>query len=298
MRHFREARAQHPDDAQVAFYLARALHLDTKVGEAEETYRAAVALQPDLGEAWLRLSEILVEQGRFTDALDALASLGAARGGGPHLDYQKGFIFSKMGRFADAERLLRRSLAARPASTDSWYLLGVNAQRQGRDTEAVEAFAEVLRRDPDYADAWFNQGNALARLGRIAAAEQALARFASVNEARERDRAVAIRLRALRKGAEMALQAGHSEAAEKQVSEANALASGTPWVARLRGELLLARAQSDEARAALRQAAALNSREPAEHAALARAFVRLGDAAAARREEAIARRLLAEGRTP
>ena len=298
VRQFREAWTQRPDDPQVAFYLGRALHLDTKIGEAEEVYRAALALQSDLGEAWLRLSEIQVEQGRFEDALDTLTALEAARGGGPNLDYQKGFLFSKMGRFEEAERLLRRSLASRPTSTDAWYLLGLNAQRQGSDTEAVAAFGEVLRRDPDYADAWFNRGNALARLGRTADAEQALARFALVNEAREREQASAIRLRSLRKGAEMALQAGQTEAAEKQVEEAAAAASGLPWVARLRGEILLASERSDEARAALSQAAALNSTEPAEHVALARAFRQVGDEAAALREEQAARRLLAEGRAP
>ena len=295
LRDLREARRRHPDDAQVAFSLARALHADTKLGEAEAAYRAAVALQPDLGEAWLRLSEILVEQGRLTAALDALAALEKARGGGPNLDYQVGFVLSKMGRFKGAERLLQRSLAARPGNPDAWYVLGLNAQRQGRNEEAARAFSEALRRDPGYADAWFNLGNALARLGRTDEAGQALARFASVNEAREKARARAARLHSLRKGAEIALESGDLEATRRQIDEAAAAVPGLPWVARLRGHVLLAGDRREEALVALRQAAALNSPEPAEHMALALAFRQAGDEASARREEREARRLLSEG---
>ena len=292
----REAHRQRPADAEAAFHLARALHLDTKLGEAEEAYREAVRIQPELGEAWLHLSEILVEQGRLEEALATLEGLERARGGGPNLDYQKGFILSKLGRFDAAQTFLRHSLAARPGNADAWYGLGINAQRQGRDEEAAVAFSTALRHDPAYTDALFNLGNAMARLGRAAEAEQALARFASVNEAQEQGRARQARLRTLRRGAEMDLQGERLDAVQRQIDEAGELAPALPWVARLQGELLLARGRRPEALVHLRQAAALNSPDAAEHLALARALRRAGDEEAAGHEEREARRLLARGR--
>jgi len=96
----------------------------------------------------------------------------------------------------------------------------------------------------------------------------------------------------------MALEAGEAEAAHEQVEEAAAFTAGLPWVARLRAEVFLATERLDDARGALVQAAALNSSEAAEHVALARAFRRVGDESAARREEQVARRLLVERQAP
>ncbi|MFQ5719002.1 MAG: tetratricopeptide repeat protein [Acidobacteriota bacterium] len=295
LRALREARRRHPDDPQVAFFLARALHIDTKLGEAEAAYRAALALQPGLGEAWLRLSEIYVEQGRLEDALEALEGMGWARGGGPQLDYQKGFVLSKLGRFRASEQFLRRSLAARPGSPDTLYVLGLNAQRQGDDQAAARAYAEVLAHDPDYSDAWFNLGNALARLGRDDEAQAALERFASVNEAREREKAIQARLRSLQKGVEMDLEAGRLDGAVASLDMADRTRPGLAWVSRLRGELLLAQGRRDDALVSLRRSAALNAPDAAEHLALSRAFHAAGDETAASREEQLARDLLSGG---
>ncbi len=291
----REARARRPADGAIAFYLGRLLHADTKLGEAEEAYRAAVAADPTLAEGWLRLSEILVEQGRLEEALASLESLGRIRGGGPNLDYQVGFVLSKMGRHEQAEGHLRTSLQQEPRNPNAWYVLGLNAQRQGEDEQAAGAFRSALEADPAYADAWFNLGNALARLGRPEEARQALERFAAVNEARERDAARQARLVALQRGAEMDLERGRPESAASQVEEAATLDAGAPWVHRLRGELLLQAARRDEALDSLRRAAALNPDAPEEQLALAAAFSKAGDEEAARRHRQVAQSLLAGG---
>jgi len=286
---------ENPGDVGLAFFLGRALHADTKLGKAEAAYRAALQVDPGLGEGWLRLSEIYMEQGRLPEALTCLQSLGQNRGRGPALDYQEGFVLSKMGRLQEAADMLQRSIQARPDNPHAWYIYGVTAQRAGDDAKAVEAFQRVLRLDPTYADAWFNIGNALARMGRTKDAQDALQRFAVVNVAREEAASTASNLRVLRKGAEMDLEQGDIELAEIQIAEAEQIRPGEPWVQRLWGEVALARGDRPEALQRLGKAAALNSRDPDEHLALAAAFQEAGDSRASNRHRSEAERLFQSG---
>jgi superkiller protein 3 len=289
-----QAHQERPRDSAIAFFLGRAFNTDTKLARAEEAYRAALAIEPGLAEAWLRLSAIYVEQGRLAEALECLQSLGRERGRGPNLDYQEGFVLSKMGRFQEASDMLQRSLRARP-SPDAWYIYGITAQRVGDDDQAVGAFQRALSLDPSYADAWFNLGNALSRQGRTKEAEEALRRFADVNVLQEEAAALASNLRVLRKGAEMDLQDGNLERAAAQVAEAEEIDRGQPWVERLRGELLLAQGRREDCVEHLRRSEALNARDPEEQMALARAFRMAGDAEVADRHRREAERLLKRG---
>jgi tetratricopeptide (TPR) repeat protein len=286
---------QNPDDAGMAFFLGRALHADTKLGKAEAAYRAALKADPGLAEGWLHLSEIYLEQGRLPEALDCLQSLGRSRGRGPALDYQEGFVLSKMGRFQEAEQMLQRSLQVQPDNPHAWYIYGVTAQRAGDDVKAVEAFQRALRLDATYADAWFNIGNALARLGRIQEAQDALQRFAAVNVAREVAASTASNLRVLRRGAEMDLEQGELELVEIQIREAEKVRPAEPWVQRLWGELALARGDGPAALERLGRSAALNSGDPDEQLALAAAFEKAGDTDAANRHRREAERLFQTG---
>ncbi|MCZ6746066.1 MAG: tetratricopeptide repeat protein [Acidobacteria bacterium] len=289
-----KAREEHPSDPAIAFYLGRAFNTDTKLARAEEAYRAALAIEPGMAEAWLRLSAIYVEQGRLAEALECLRSLGRERGRGPNLDYQEGFVLSKMGRFPEAMAMLQSSLKARP-SPDAWYIYGVTAQRAGDDDQAVGAFQRALSLDPSYADAWFNLGNALSRQGRTKEAEDALRRFADLNVAKEEAASLASNLRVLRRGAEMDLQDGNLDRVEAQIVEAEAIDPGQPWVERLRGELLLAQGQREACLEHLRRSEALNARDPGEQMALARAFRMAGDPEVAKRHRHEAERLLKVG---
>jgi tetratricopeptide (TPR) repeat protein len=283
---------EQPSDPVGWFYLARAQHIDTKLGEAEKAYLEALRLEQGLAEAWLHLSNMYVEQGRLPEALDALRNLARVRGRGPMLAYQEGFVLSKMGRFKEAETMLHGSLRVKSDNPDAWYILGVNAQRSGDNESAVKAFERCLSFDPGYADAWFNMGNALARLGRMEEAQEALGRFAAVNEERERQMAVTSNLQVLQKGAEMDLLEGRLDTVEGQVAEAEQVRPGMPWTYRVRGELLLARGHTEEALAKLREAAEMNPAEAEEHLALASAFRRAGDQEAADHHDSIAREML------
>ena len=288
----REARQRYPDRAGAHYYLGRALQLDTKLAAAETAYRDAVRLDPSLWEVWLRLSQIAVANGRLEDAWEYIQRLEQERGADINVDYQKGNVLSKMGRLEEADRMLRQALQIQPDRTDAWYSLGLNDLRRGRLNEAAEAFSRVLEIDDLYAGAWFNLGNALARLGREAEAEQALSRFAAAHATLEQQSARDSRLQVLRRGAQEDLKAGRLAQAERQIREAEEIAPAQPWTARLRGELLLAEGQREESVVHLRRAATLNSPEPEEHLALARAFRLAQDTEAAAKHEQEARRLL------
>jgi tetratricopeptide (TPR) repeat protein len=291
----RRLRDAHPEDPYGHFYLGRALHLDTKLGEAEAAYEAAIDRAPGLAEAWGYLYAIFMEQGRHEEALAALEAVQQKQGAGPRLAYQKGYVLSKMGRYDEADRWFNASLAAQPGHADAWYGLGVNAVRRGDDRMAVEAFRRVLQVDATYSDAWFNLGNALARLGREPEAVEALARFEAVNAKRERDKATQARLNALRTGAEVDLGAGRIHEAGRQIEAAEREAGAQPWTIRMKGSILIREGRLSEAREVLRAAAALDPPDIVERLALAEALREAGDEAAAAAVEAAAQERLAAG---
>ena len=281
-----------PHDPDLVCTLGRALHLDTRLGDAEKAYRECITLDPRRVEVWLQLSEIWLEQGRLDEAMAAVDRIAAARGVGPQVHYQRGFIFSKQGQFAAAERELRAALALKPDHADAWYVLGLNAQRQGHDTDAIAAFQAAIRIRPDDADAWFNLGNASARLGKEAEAAEALGRFAAVQRARDQDRARAATLRALQVGAAADLAAGHAARATGQAREALALAPATCWALRTLAQIDMAEGRRAQAEEGLKRAAAVAPPDPQEQRDLATAFRQAGDEAAARRHEQEAVRLV------
>lgn len=107
----------------------------TRVAEAERLFRRAIALRPDLPDAYYNLSTALVLQGRYGEAeaplREYMTRVPAAASGPERL----GLVYLLEGRHAQAVPLLREALARK---TDSTSLRGYLAQ-------ALEGAARQLR---------------------------------------------------------------------------------------------------------------------------------------------------------
>lgn len=103
---------------------------------ALEAYRAALASDPGLGEAWHGIGAALARAGRLAESVDAY----------------------------------ERATQVLPGSALTWYNLGSVYGRLGDDVRARDAFEHALRLDPGHLEARFSLGVALAKLGDLEAA--------------------------------------------------------------------------------------------------------------------------------
>ena len=128
---------------------------------AAEALRQALAVKPDLAEAWRALGDCLFRQGDAPGAEAAFAEHERACVRDPALREPADAIFA--GDLARADQLLRARLAAAPADSVALRMLGDTLARLARDGEAERMLALSLEIDPGYAGARFGYANALFR---------------------------------------------------------------------------------------------------------------------------------------
>lgn len=92
-------------------------------------------------QADLRPIETLIEQGRYSQAEQALRSLSVSNG---EIDYLLGFALIPLYRFDEAEEALRRSVDAQPANIDRLHALAKSLLEQGKNLAAIEILDRAL----------------------------------------------------------------------------------------------------------------------------------------------------------
>jgi glycosyltransferase involved in cell wall biosynthesis len=139
--------------------------------EAEVQWRAALAERADFEPAWVGLSELYNQQGRWSD-LDYLLERLEGQGVAPaRLGWLRARGQAQRKEYAAARRTLAHVIAQDPQALGPRVLLSQVLLQEGRDWEGAErALREVLALDPDHAETRHNLGLLLRRLGREAVA--------------------------------------------------------------------------------------------------------------------------------
>ncbi|MBN1675897.1 MAG: tetratricopeptide repeat protein [Kiritimatiellae bacterium] len=169
-----------PDSAIGHHVLALSLRGVGKTQAAIEHLEQAVRLQPGYADAHDELGEILLEAGRYADAIRHFSRAAAVR---PKCDefrtditrahYRYANVLVARGRLRDATKQYRSALALNPALPEAAYNLANTLCKQGENTAARRWYRHALDINPDYVDARYNLGNLLAKQGKTgAAAEQ------------------------------------------------------------------------------------------------------------------------------
>jgi hypothetical protein len=122
----------------------------TRAAEAEGLLRRAIALRPDLPDAYYNLGTALVLQGRYADAESPLRSYMERAPWSASGSERLGLVYLLQGRYEPAVPLLRAAFVLRPQAPDLRHYL-VQAlegqaqalQTQGRSGEADMLLAEV-----------------------------------------------------------------------------------------------------------------------------------------------------------
>ncbi|HEX9630946.1 MAG TPA: tetratricopeptide repeat protein [Gemmatimonadales bacterium] len=141
-QHARRRGRDDPADADGWFALA--LELETAApAEAEEAYRHALQLNPDLPEALINLGRMLQAQTRLHEAED----------------------------------LYRRARTVQPDLAVAVFNLGTVLDEQRRLQEAIEAYRSAVELDPEFADAHHNLSGLYDQAGNAVAAFRHLRRY-------------------------------------------------------------------------------------------------------------------------
>lgn len=146
----RHGRAE-PADAEGWFDLGLELERAAPA-EAEEAYRRALQINPDLAEALVNLGRLLQSQGRLHEAED----------------------------------LYRRARTAQPDLAVAIFNLGTVLDEQERHHEALEAYRAAIEVAPDFADAHYNLSGLYERDGNAVAAFRHLRRYRELTGRRAR----------------------------------------------------------------------------------------------------------------
>ncbi len=136
--------------------------------EAEAAFRHVVAMDATYGLGYAKLAQVLLEQGRTLEALDAIGEAGT-RGGDPFfIAAIRGDIYAEMDRHSDAADAYDQALAFEP--DDHWALHQAALEHglAGNTARASELFQSALEQDREGChQTLIDYGDHLRRLGRI-----------------------------------------------------------------------------------------------------------------------------------
>ncbi|MCE1180851.1 MAG: tetratricopeptide repeat protein [Rhodocyclales bacterium] len=161
------------------FDAALQAHRAGNLAQAESLYRDILRQQPTQFDCWQLLGALLVQAGRYGEALPCLDRALALNAGFASAWHNRALAQQNLGKLAAAQADFAQALALQPDYLDAHFGLGNLCVQQGDYAAAVACFDQALALNPAQADVHFNRGNALRELAQYEAAlasyQQALA---------------------------------------------------------------------------------------------------------------------------
>ena len=171
---YRTILALRPDIAEVHSNLGMLLWHQGQFEPALESFGQALALKPELADAYYRLLEAQKGQdqpretaARFEQALAAA-----------HV--KLGIALREQERFDEAAIRLQRALALNPRNAEAHHNLGMTRWQQGRFDEAATCYRQAVALQPDHVDALANLGHTLREQFKLTEAREAFERLLAI----------------------------------------------------------------------------------------------------------------------
>jgi tetratricopeptide (TPR) repeat protein len=143
---------QKPDSVSSHFALGSVLEDEKKLGNAEEQFRSALKIDPHFAPGAIRLSEVLIAEGKPQAAVACLED--AVKQAPPDQTEPVwaalGAAYAENGEMEKALATLKHLVAVQPDSADAHFKLGLFYARHGSSTDeegALAEFREALRLD-------------------------------------------------------------------------------------------------------------------------------------------------------
>jgi Tfp pilus assembly protein PilF len=150
---FNEVIVQMPTCADCYYNLGVAPANKKDLTGAEASYKKAIELKPDNGDAYTGLATLYNQQKKFDLAAEASANaskyVAAGGGGNAEASYNQGVILFNGGKFAEAKAQFEAATKADPNHALAQYQLGMTALNLGQIQDAVNALEAYLKVDPN-----------------------------------------------------------------------------------------------------------------------------------------------------
>jgi predicted TPR repeat methyltransferase len=156
------------------FHAAVSLHRHGRLREAEELYRAVLAVNKSDFECLHNLGLLHAQEGRFDDAVGLLRAGARQDPRSVEVHNNLANVLAILKRHDEAIAGFRIAITLKPDFAEAHNNLGNALAAQGRSDEAIGHYARALALRPDYADAHVNLGNIRNQQGRI---EEAAAHY-------------------------------------------------------------------------------------------------------------------------
>ncbi|MGV7223971.1 MAG: glycosyltransferase [Nitrospinales bacterium] len=140
------------------------LNQKDQLDQALDTLLSGIGMGPDEQKYYLTLAEILLNSGRFKDALDALREMPEKEeaGAATHQKIRKyellGYCEDGLGRHREAEEYTEHVLSLNPSSESALNLKGILAFKHNNKKAAEEFFKKAIKSDPGYGEPYTNLG--------------------------------------------------------------------------------------------------------------------------------------------
>lgn len=149
IRWFNQSAAADSGDVNALYYRAMAQARLSNFDSAVTDLRGVLAVNPDFPRARLELGSVLIEAGRYDEAIEALAPLSSTPGFEGRAAFFRGLAQLRQGRLAESEASFEAAARQDPnlASTSAYYR-GVIALRRRENQKARQLASESMRGNP------------------------------------------------------------------------------------------------------------------------------------------------------
>ena len=159
-----------PHDYLAVFRTGKLQAMQGKRAAAESSLRRALAMHPDLSEAWYDLGEIHLLERKPELALEDYREALALQPTDARCHAHRGLALSRLNRQGEAILAYGEAVRLEPTFWEAHFELGLLLGLQNDLPGAAKEFGEVIRLKPDYAAAHANLGVALFKQGQMAEA--------------------------------------------------------------------------------------------------------------------------------
>jgi serine/threonine protein kinase/Tfp pilus assembly protein PilF len=170
---FRKAIALKPDLVEAYHNLALALREQNKPVEAEAAFRKAIDLKPDLPEAHYNLGLALLQQNKPVEAEAAFRKAIALQPDLPGPYNNLGIALADQKKLAEAEAAYGKAIALQPYDPKAYYGLGTVLAAQKQLVEAEAAYRKAIELKPYDPKPYHGLGTVLAAQKQLVEAEAA-----------------------------------------------------------------------------------------------------------------------------